>query len=241
MPDTMTVRERREVTAFRSIELRYFGHLHLRQGPEASVEVEGDPDVIAKVVVRPVGDTLILEIGETWLDRLTSGVLLVAHRPLHYHVTVPELDRVSVSGAGRVDAGAFAAKDLKITVSGTADVAFAALQATELTTQISGRGTFRLAGTSERLRLRVSGSGEVEAGSLALADAEVRISGQGNVTLRVTSTLDVRISGMGHVRYHGDPVVTQSISGSGSVTRIVETTATSDGPVDGPAAEHHPG
>jgi hypothetical protein len=227
MPDTMTVRERREVTAFRAVELRYFGHLHLQQGAEPAVEVEGDPEVVAKVRTRAMGDTLVLEIGESWLERLTSGVLLVANRPLHYHVTVPELDRVAVSGAGKVEASGLTADELELTASGSADIAIGGLTARALNARISGRGTFRLAGRADAVRLRISGSGDVEAGELYSDDTEVRISGQGNVTVRVARALDVRISGLGHVRYHGDPAVTQQISGSGTVTRIPEA-ATSD-------------
>lgn len=220
MPDTMTVRERREVGAFRAVELRYFGHLHLSQGAEAGVEVEGDPDVVAKVQARVAGDALILEIGESWLDRLTSGVLLIAHRPLHYHVTVPELDRVAVTGTGKVEAAGLVTSDLEITASGAADVAISDLEAHALKAQISGRGSFRLAGKAEAFELRISGSGEVEAGDLACESVEVRISGQGTTTVRAAKRLDVKISGLGTIRYHGDPTVTQTISGSGTVTQV---------------------
>jgi hypothetical protein len=220
MPDTMTVRERREVAAFRAVELRYFGHLHLTQGSEPSVEVEGDPDVVAKVHARVAGDTLILEIGETWLERLTSGVLLIAHRPLHYHVTVPELDGVGVRGTGMVDATGLVTSDLEVAASGAADVALADLEAHGLKAQISGRGSFRLAGRADAFELRISGSGEVDAAALACQSVDVRISGQGTTTVRVAKRLDVRISGLGTVRYHGDPTVTQTISGSGTVTQV---------------------
>lgn len=220
MPDTMTVRERREVGAFRAVELRCFGHLHLSQGAEPSVEVEGDPDVVAKVHARVSGDALILEIGESWLDRLTSGVLLIAHRPLHYHVTVPELDRVAVTGTGKVEAAGLVASDLEVTASGAADVSISDLEAHALKAQISGRGSFRLAGKAEAFELRISGSGEVEAADLACTSVDVRISGQGTTTVRVAKRLDVKISGLGTVRYHGDPTVTQTISGSGTVTQV---------------------
>lgn len=220
MTEPLTVRESREVAGFRAIDLRYFGQLHLTQGAEPAVEVEGDPDVVAKVRSRVVDGTLVLEIGESWLERLTSGVLLVAHRPLHYFVTVPELDRVSVTGAGKVDAGRFEAQDLDLNVSGAAEVAIQELHAQGLRARISGRGTFRLAGRAEQLDLRISGSGDVDAGALACDDASVRISGQGSVEVRVATRLDVRISGLGTVRYHGDPALTQSISGSGTVARV---------------------
>lgn len=219
MSETLTVRETRDVAPFRAVELRYFGQLHLHQGPDTKVEIEGDPDVLAKVQTRVAGEMLVLEIGETWLERLTSGVLLVAHRPLHYHVTTPDLERIAVSGTGKVDAAGVRADRLEVVVSGTADVALAGLTCDELAATISGRGTFELAGRSDRLQVRVSGSGDVDAGELAVAEAEVRISGQGNATLRVRDRLDVRLSGVGQVRYHGDPTVTQRISGAGSVTQ----------------------
>ena len=220
MPDTLTVREGREVAPFSAVELRYFGHLHLHQGPTTSVEIEGDPDVVAKVHAHVVGGTLVLEIGGTWLERLTSGLLLVAHRPLHYHVSVPELSRVAVSGTGKVTAAALRADRLEVAVSGTSDVDLDGLDCDELAASISGRGGFTFGGRADRLHLRVSGSGDVDAGELACLDAEVRISGQGNATLRVSDRLDVRISGVGQVHYHGDPTVAQRISGAGGVSQI---------------------
>jgi hypothetical protein len=219
MPETMTVRERREVAPFRAVELRYFGHLHLVQGAAWGVEIEGDPEVMARVHARVAADTLVLEIGETWLERLTSGVLLVANRPLHYHVTTPDLDRVAVSGTGKVSADGVRTTRLEVAASGTADMHLAGLDCDELAATISGRGSFELGGRTERLFVRVSGSGDVDAAELACHEAEVRISGQGNATLRVRDRLDVRLSGVGQVRFHGDPTVTQRISGAGSVQK----------------------
>ncbi len=220
MPESLTVRERREVAPFRAVELRYFGQLHLHQGPDTALEIEGDPDVLAKVHTRVDGGTLILEIGETWLERLTSGVLLVAHRPLHYHVTTPDLERVAVSGTGKVDAAALRSERLEINASGTADMRFAGVECDELAATISGRGSFELAGRADLLQVRVSGSGDIDAADLEAVEAEVRISGQGNATVRVRERLDVRVSGVGEVRYHGAPTVTQRISGAGSVRQL---------------------
>jgi hypothetical protein len=220
MSQSLTVRERREVAPFRAVELRYFGQLHLHQGAETGLEIEGDPDILAKVHTRVAGGTLILEIGETWLERLTSGVLLIAHRPLHYHVTSPDLERIAVSGTGKVDSNGLRSERLEISASGTADMRLAGIDCDELAATISGRGSFDLAGRADRLHVRVSGSGDIDAGELVAAEAEVRISGQGNATVRVGERLDVRVSGVGEVRYHGDPTVTQRISGAGSVKQL---------------------
>lgn len=217
MPEPLTVREQREVAGFQAVELRYIGHLHVTQGPETRVEVEGDPDMLAKVVVRTRGDQLLLEIGRDWLDRLTSGLLLVAHRPLHYHVTAPALHRLSVSGSGRVSCDSLSAEELTLNASGNGDLQVHGLSVGRLTASIGGRGDFSLGGRADSLDLRVSGSGDVDAARLQLRQASVGVSGRADVALSVSEHLAVRISGVGTVRYHGSPTVTQSISGAGKV------------------------
>jgi hypothetical protein len=216
----LTVREMREVASFHQVELRFFGQLHIAQGPHSAVEIEGDPDVVAKVRTVVEGETLVLEVGESWLERLTSGVLLVAQRPLHYRVTTPDLSRVAVSGTGRVEANGWVCERLEVSASGAAEIRMQKLGCDELAAAISGRGSFEFSGRSDRLLLRISGSGDVDAGELACNEADVRISGQGNALLRVSERLDVRLSGVGQVRYHGSPQVTQRVSGVGSVEQL---------------------
>jgi hypothetical protein len=220
MPENLTVRERRDVAAFTAVELRYFGQVHLHRGDTCALEIEGDPDVVPKVRSEVRGSTLILEVGENWLDRLTSGLLLVANRPLTYSVTLPSLTSVAVSGSGDVTGSQWAGEALKIRVSGQADIGLTDLTYANLDLVVSGRAKVRLAGTATDATLAVSGSADVEAAGLASATAEVRIAGQGNVDVRVSERLSVRIAGLGRVRYHGDPKVKQVISGSGSVERF---------------------
>jgi hypothetical protein len=219
MNETLQVRERREVSPFRAVELRYFGEAILRPGPVASIDIEGDPDVLARVHARVRGDTLSLEVGESWLERLTSGVLLIAHRPLRYHVTTPDLERITVSGTGRIDASGFRSGRFEVAVSGTADVTLADVECDTLAATISGRGRFDLAGRATTLQVRISGSGDVDAADCPVDVAQVRISGQGNATVRVRDQLDVRVSGVGNVLYHGAPTTVQRISGIGVVTQ----------------------
>jgi hypothetical protein len=220
MPENPTVRERRDVAAFTAVELRYFGQVHLRHGDTCALEIEGDPDVVPKVRSEVRGSTLILEVGENWLDRLTSGLLLVAHRPLTYTLTLPTLTSVAVSGSGDVRGAGWAGEQLKVRVSGQADIALADLAYANLDLVVSGRGRIRLSGTATQATLAISGSGDVDGAELASETAEVKIAGQGNVDVRVAQRLSVRIAGLGRVRYHGDPKVKQVISGAGSVEQI---------------------
>lgn len=217
MSDTLTMRETRDVDAFRTVELRYFGQVELRHGERCALEIEGDPDVVPKVHASVHDGTLVLEVGENWLDRLTSGLLLVANRPLRYTVTLPELAGVSIAGSGEVDGSDWRGETLRVRVSGQAEVRLDGLAYDAIDAVVSGRGELALAGDADRATVQISGSADVRAPELALRHAEVKIAGQGNVDLRVSERLDVRIAGLGTVRYHGDPTVKQVISGSGTV------------------------
>lgn len=220
MPETLTVRERREVGAFDAVELRYFGTVQLVRGDVHGLEIEGDPDVVPKVRAEVRGGVLILEVGEGWLDRLTSGLLLVANRPLRYTVTLPRLSSVAVSGSGDVVGEGWSGDRLRVKVSGQSDVTLGGLEVDALELGVSGRARVRFSGRAGTLEFGISGSADVTAGDLVSREAEVKVAGQATVEVRVEERLAVRIAGFGTVRYHGDPKVKQAISGAGSVEQV---------------------
>jgi hypothetical protein len=220
MPENLTVRERRDVAAFTAVELRYFGRVHLRHGETCALEIEGDPDVVPKVRSEVRGGTLVLEVGENWLDRLTSGLLLVANRPLAYTVTLPTLTSVAVSGSGDVVGAGWGGEQLKVRISGQADVGLADLTYGSVDLVVSGRGKVKLSGSATTARLSISGSADIDGAELAASTAEIKVAGQGNVDISVSDRLDVRLAGLGRVRYRGDPTVKQVISGAGSVEQL---------------------
>lgn len=216
------VGERKEfqVQSFDAVELRWVGDLEVTQGEGESLVVEGDPDLVRKLSARVEGGTLILEIGQDWLERLVEGLRFLGRRPLSYRVGVDTLKRLAVSGSGNVRCGRLRSDVLTLAMSGRGDVRIDDLEARELHLRIAGRGEVQLRGKAEEARVDIAGSGEVDLPELQLARANVRIGGHGEVELRVSDELDVSISGYGRVRYHGDPRIRQSIAGAGSVTRL---------------------
>jgi hypothetical protein len=122
MSDTLTVREGREVGSFSSVELRYFGQVLLHRAEACALHIEGDPDVVPKVRADVRDDVLVLEVGENWFERLTSGLLLVANRPLRFHVSMPRLEAVTVAGSGEVDGEGWSGEQLRLRVSGQAEL-----------------------------------------------------------------------------------------------------------------------
>lgn len=214
--------ERREfeVEDFDAVELRWFGDLIVTQGEGESLVAEGDPELLEKLSARVEGGTLILEIGQDWLERLVEGLRFIGRRPLTYRIGMERLRRIAVSGRGSIRSEKLRADELTLGVSGQGNVRIHDLQVRSVRMRISGRGEIELQGSADEVRLEIAGSGEVELPGLTAKRAEVRISGHGEAELRASEALDVSISGYGRVTYHGDPRLTQSIAGAGSVRRL---------------------
>jgi hypothetical protein len=84
--------------------------------------------------------------------------------------------------------------------------------------EISGSGSIRTTGRTEKLQARVSGSGNLSMFDLVAKDADMRISGAGKAEINATDSLKARVSGVGDVRYKGSPKnVEKSVSGVGSI------------------------
>jgi hypothetical protein len=208
-----------EIGPVHAVTLQVYGELVLRQGPEPSLRISGDPELVAKASAETRGDTLELTLGRDWVERVASGFAMLGNRPLRYELTLPALRRLEVAGRGRLDLDGLEVGALTVKVSGLADGALRGLALEALDVEIAGRAELDVAGRAERLKVRISGSAELDAFELACQEADVRISGHGEAEVAVARSLHARIAGYGHVTYVGDPTVDQAVSGGGSVRR----------------------
>jgi hypothetical protein len=202
----------REVSGFTGVALRGIGHLTIEQGETESLLIKAESNIGRYLETRVEGRTLV--IGTQ------SGVRLRPTRPIEFHVTLEDLDKLEISGSGEAEAGGIVADDLSITVSGSGGASLADLDADTLRVRISGSGNVDISGRVYDQELTISGSGEYRARDLESTEATVRVSGSGSTTLQVSDTLDATISGSGSVRYVGTPAVQSRVTGSGSVRQV---------------------
>jgi hypothetical protein len=205
------IEESRNLSGFNKIELGGIGMLVLTQDGTESVLVEGEDNIIARIRTDVSGDTLRL--------RTEDNVNLNPTMPLIYRVSVREIGRITMSGAGSVQAGDVSAQSLELETSGAGNVNIEKLAAEELKVSISGVGNMMIGGSATRQQVSLSGVGSYQAPSLESTEASVKIDGAGGATVRVSNRLTVEISGAGNVIYTGDPEIDQRISGAGSVTK----------------------
>ena len=171
----------------------------------------GNPRDVGRLRIYVEGATLHVE------DRRRFALFQPPVQGIRYVVTVPELQAIEFSGAGRIDIDPLATSRLDIKMSGVGTIDVQDLQADGVEVDFSGGGRAILHGTVADQSVSISGAGSYEAADLRTETARVRVSGAGAAELWVTEALDIDISGLGSVRYYGDPVVSQNVSGLGSV------------------------
>lgn len=223
------VTEARDVTAVTTVELRTVGVLNLAVGDEPGLSVTGKADVLEDLETRVDGDTLIIDLDNTW--RRTGY--------LEYNLVVPALSTVILSGSGEVygDLGAedsveleidgsgdigvddLAADDVRLGIHGSGEIRLQEVTTTTLTIVVDGSGDVDVAGQADHLSIAIPGSGTVDAGDLQARTGEVTIDGSGETTVNVADALDASIEGSGDITYLGDPEVRQEIDGSGDIER----------------------
>ncbi len=171
------------------------------------ITLSGSGDVVVDVNGT---ESLTIEAEDNIMPLLTSevrnGRLELGTRssisptvPIIYTVSATNLNGLSISGSGDINA--------------------TGIDAGSFDAEISGSGQIEVAGATETLAVDISGSGLYVGQNLVAADATVSVSGSGRAVINATDRLDADVSGSGSVEYIGDPSLNSSVTGSGDISR----------------------
>lgn len=200
--------EERDVSNFRKVHLSGVGNLIITQGKEESLTIEADDNII------PLIDTDVF--GERLTISFKRGYNFIPSVNIKFHLTVVDLDEVSLSGAGDINCEDFVTESLELVVSGAGNLNFDA-GAERIEVNLSGAGNINLSGKVDSQSVEISGAGKYNGENLESKKCEITVSGAGSATVNVSEELDVEINGIGNVYYIGNPQITQDISGLGRV------------------------
>ena len=201
------ISEEREVPVFNQISLKGSGKVILTKGENQNVRVNTDDNIMPHIQTE-----------------VKNGKLLISHernnlRPtvLKFHITVANLEGVSISGSGDINGNdEFSSDNFYADIAGSGDIAIK-VSVNRLESDISGSGSIYLAGSTNSYDATITGSGDVDAFELRARESSVVITGSGNCRLSVSDKLRAKITGSGDVLYKGQPQISQSITGSGKV------------------------
>ncbi|MFK7800841.1 MAG: head GIN domain-containing protein [Anaerolineae bacterium] len=205
------IEETREISNFDRVALDGMGEIILTQGETTSLIVEAEDNLMQYIKTTVRGDELTINIQ--------SRRPIIPSRSIKFYITTPNLEAVSVDGAGVVSIDELDTDSLKLSMDGSGYMNIDELDASELLIDINGLGDLDVAGSTNSLEIDIDGSGNFNGRNLESQTASIDIDGLGNATINVENSLDVNVDGSGQVTYYGDPVVSQDINGLGRVVR----------------------
>lgn len=182
--------EARGVAEFSRIAVGGAANVVASTGPESSVILRWDDNLLPFVNTEVRGDTLHVKM---------MGGSYSSESGLEVEIVTQHLEGVSISGA--------------------ADAVVSGVDADHFDANVSGAGDLQVTGRADSVEAHVSGAGELDLSGLTVRAGDVHVSGAGDVEINARETLSASVSGAGDVHYAGDPKVSMSVSGAGSVTR----------------------
>lgn len=193
---------------FSGVGLTLSADVHIRQGSRQSVEIEAKESVIDNITTNVKNDywKIGFERNMRNYDKITIWI------------TLPDLDRLSVSGSGDIKGkGKFEGlEELDLSISGSGNI-YLEFDAAETNCSVTGSGDMQIEGKTRAQKISITGSGDVDSSELSTRDCVVRITGSGDCEVNASDNLEVYITGSGDVDYKGDPNVRSRILGSGDV------------------------
>ena len=206
------ITEERDVSGFDRVSLSGIGDVTIEVGDEESLTVITDDNIMPYVRTEVKNNTLILDFDDGTFNRgydPTDGI--------KFELVVTDLNRVDISGAGKMYVGELETEKFVVNNTGAASIEIDSLKADELVVKQTGAGSIVASGQVQGQELNNTGAGSYQAGELESETAIISISGVGSATVWATESLDISISGLGNVVYYGSPRITQSISGLGNL------------------------
>lgn len=197
------------LSGFRAVELRGPQRVTVQVGGGFSVRATGTPAALDDLQILRDGDRLIIRRSrQGWLDRRDVAQVTV---------TLPAIERASVTGSGDMTVDRVRAARFAAAVAGSGDLRVASLEARGAALSVSGSGDLWVSGRAESGQLSVTGSGDIHGDALTLGQAQASVTGSGDIRARVMGEAQVSVIGSGDVDFGAGARCRISKTGSGAV------------------------
>ncbi|MBN1581227.1 MAG: DUF2807 domain-containing protein, partial [Anaerolineae bacterium] len=118
------VEQERDVSGFDQVALSGQGTLHIEVGRKTALRIEAEDNLMPYLETRVQGDRLTIGVR--------NGTILSTMRPIHYYLTVKDLDTLVLSGSGKIVAPDLQSDAFTVTVSGSGQVEMDDLEADDV-------------------------------------------------------------------------------------------------------------
>ncbi len=181
--------QKRDIAAFTSIATEGAFEIEVVAQKPVSLEIEGDDNILPLVTTEVSNNVL----------RIKNVRSYSVNDPINVRLTVPNLEGLAVSGAG------------KISISG--------LKNDKFEIDANGAPSITVSGETNMIDIDTNGAGKIDTHKLRAAKGVVDSKGVSRVEVFANDQLDVTVSGPSHVIYEGAAKVNKTVHGPGSVEK----------------------
>ncbi|MBX2947330.1 MAG: PspC domain-containing protein [Cyclobacteriaceae bacterium] len=190
------------LTDFNELEISGLFDLYIKQGNGYEVELIGPASEKEKYKVVRMGNTLVIDYSDEKRFRLRKNPL--RFEEMKINITMPEVDKINLKGAGKVFVNGFTEDNLKIKVLGAIKVK-ADVNARNLALYLSGASELSLSGEGTKMDAKIIGASKFDGYDFKVKDALVEASGASKARVYVIGRLEIDEGLASKVSYKGNP------------------------------------
>lgn len=190
------------LTDFDELEISGLFDIRVKQGNNYAVELTGPDKEKAKYRIVRLGSTLVIEYDDEKRFNWRSNPLKVEQ--VRINITMPEVEKIDLKGAGKASFTGFTEDDLKIKILGAINVT-ANINARDLAVYLSGASELTLNGEGQKMDANILGASKLEGYGYAVKDALIEVNGASKANVFVTGRLEVDEGLASKVSYKGSP------------------------------------
>lgn len=225
------VTQNRERATVNGFVIKGSSDVFLTQGPEQSIIVETDDNIIEKVKTYEEDGLLIIETGD-----------MVCPTKLNIYLTLENINDIIIKGSGNVKfMSNVKTGDIKIKINGSGDIQAKSLYAYNSLFKINGSGNIRvemietenlesdingsgdikaLEGSAKNSIFDIAGSGNIDFYNVKSENVKAESSGSGNIKSWAEQKMEAKTAGSGDIYYKGSPEATSfKVRGSGKIKK----------------------
>ena len=199
---------------FTSIEANGLFEIEVQQGNNYSVTVQGPERSIEKSDIYTSRNSLILDYnkGKTWFSRYKKS------DKIGVVVTVPQLDKIDLSGASKVYLRSFKANNMTIDLSG-ASYLEGDLDVADAVIDLSGASSITLRGKALDLKADLGGASSLKADKLIAETVDIDAGGASKASVYGNVDMDLEASGASRIYYSGPGNVSKQVGGGSRISK----------------------
>lgn len=205
------VSETRQTGNFEGLSVGGSFDVEVKIGPEVSVIVEADDNIMKYIETTVTAGTLRIR---------TEGLNNFSDVHMKVFITVPALNSIKASASADVEVEGILASQGKLTFKANSSASInAEVNAPEVESEASSSATITLSGKTQTHKAEASSSADIRAFELLSENTTAGANSSSNIQVHASVTLNARASSSASVRYRGAATVTKSESSSGSVSQ----------------------